>query len=58
MALEYEGTSGELDSTYSVNKHNPDTLEIEDSMTESQRQWPKRMKSGKKCGRGWGSLDF
>lgn len=46
MALEYEGTIGELDSTYSVNKHNPDTLEIEDSMTEGQRQRPKRMKSG------------
>jgi hypothetical protein len=59
MALEYEGTIGELDSAYSVNKHNPDTLEIEDSMTEGQRQWPKRMKSGgKKCGREWGSLDF
>jgi hypothetical protein len=31
------GTIGELDSIYSINKHNPDTLEIEDSMTESQR---------------------
>jgi hypothetical protein len=46
------GTVGELDSMYSVNNHNPDTLEIEDSMTESQRQRPKRMKSGKKGGRG------
>jgi hypothetical protein len=58
MALEYEGTIEELDSTYSVNKHNPDILEIEDSMTESQRQRPKRMKSRGECGRGWGSLDF
>jgi hypothetical protein len=27
-------------------------------LTESQRQRPKRMKSGRKGGRGWGSLDF
>jgi hypothetical protein len=52
------GTVGELDSTYSVNNHDLDTLEIEDSMTESQRQRLKRMKSGKKGGRGWGSSDF
>jgi hypothetical protein len=47
MDLEYEGTTRELDSTYSVNKHNPDTFEIEDSMTDGQRQRPQRMKSGK-----------
>lgn len=52
------GTVGELDNTYSVNNHNPNTLEIEDSMTASQRQRPKRMKSGKKGGRGWGSPDY
>jgi hypothetical protein len=40
------GTVRELDSTYSVNNHNP--LQIEDSMTESQRNRPKRMKSGGK----------
>lgn len=49
------GTVGGLDSTYSVNNHIPDILEIEDSMTESQQQRPKRMKSGRKGGRGWGS---
>jgi hypothetical protein len=52
------GTVGELDSTYSVNNHNPDILEIEASMTEGQRQRPKRMKSGKKGGRRWGSPDL
>jgi hypothetical protein len=46
MALEFEG-HWRLDSTYSVNKHNPDTFEIEGSMTESQRQRPQRIKSGK-----------
>lgn len=40
------GTVGELDSMYSVNNHDPDTLEIEDSMTESQQQRPRRMKTG------------
>jgi hypothetical protein len=58
MDLEYEGTIGELDSTYSVNKHNPDTFEIEDSMTEGQRQRPQRMKSGKIWQKRMGSLDF
>jgi hypothetical protein len=52
------GTVRELHSTYSVNNHNLDTLEIEDSMTESQWQRPKRMKSEKKGGKGWGSPDF
>ena len=42
------GPVGELNSTYSVNNHNPNTLKIEDSMIESQWQRPKRMKSWKK----------
>ena len=52
------GTLGELDSNYPVNNHIAEPLEIEDSVTDSQRQRPKRIKSGKSGRRGWGSPDF
>ena len=49
------GAVGELESTYSVSKRKAGRLEIEDSVTDSQPQRPKRIKSGKSGRRGWGS---
>jgi hypothetical protein len=52
------GTIGELESTYSVNKRKPGWREIEDHVTDSQGQRPKKIKGGKSGRRGWGSPDL